>query len=769
MQKLVLTLWVFLIFNSAFAQEVAEGVVKDAETGALLVGATVVANQTGDGTLTDAEGSFKIEVESIPAELKISYVGYQTQIYNWKGESNFEVNLAPQQMEEVIIKGIRGTERTPVTQKTVSKKEIEEIYIGQDALFLAERLTPSIVAYSESGTNYTNYGQMRLRGIDQTRINITLDGVPLNDMIDQGVFFSNFTDFGNSVESFQVQRGVGTSTNGTASYAGSINYESIELNRPEPSVELQLNSGSFNTWRGSAEVHTGRMDNDFAFYSRISMIHSDGYKYHSGTDSYSFFFSGAHFGEKDVFKLTGFKGQSQNELAYLPVAESIIQDDPRTNPLSPNDVDDFGQWMLKLEHTHIFNNQLSIASTAYYGGAGGSFPFGYDTQDILYTGDTNDPADTVSRFTQINYPLQNDHFGILSNISWNSRDESLTLNGGVHAYTFHRNNQEQIVPDYNNPYYDESSRKDEISAFVKTSYQAGGFNFYGDLQMRSVKMTIEPDEAYLGFPSDDIVWDWFFLNPRVGVNYQLNTENSVYASFGRSGREPTKVDIFGGFQLTADNYPFVTDQNSVQPEFVNDLEIGYRLQKSNLRILANFFYMGFDNEIAPIGETVVEGFVQLRKNVPESYRTGLEIDWDWNAMSWLSFRGNLTYMDSEIATYAPDDEQTVYENVTPVLSPEWIGNGTLAFRVTRDLTIDVTGRLVSESFLEPTNDPNFVMPGFFVLDSRISYQMGKHSFSLALNNLTDELYYTYGVPVGNEPGYLVQPPFNIFGTLIVRF
>jgi iron complex outermembrane receptor protein len=242
--------------------------------------------------------------------LVFAVLGWSTQVAL---AQNAEDSLRVEQLEEVTISAVRAAEDAPVAQVTVNRKTIERQFFGQDGAFLLENLSPSLVSYSESGTGLSNYGQMRLRGIDQTRINITLNGVPLNDMIDQGVFFSNFVDFGNSVESVQIQRGVGTSSNGVSSYAGSINFESISLANAKPSAELQFTGGSFNTLRASAEVSTGLQENRTAFYARVSRIQSDGYRYNTSTAANSLFFSGAYFGKKHAFKFTGFAGQSQNE------------------------------------------------------------------------------------------------------------------------------------------------------------------------------------------------------------------------------------------------------------------------------------------------------------------------------------------------------------------------------------------------------------------------------------------------------------------------
>ena len=352
---------------------------------------------------------------------------------------------------------------------------------------------------------------MRLRGIDQTRINITLNGAPLNDMVDQGVFFSNFTDFGNSVESVQLQRGVGTSTNGTASYAGSINFESLRLQGAKPSAELQLVGGSFDTYRVSAEVFSGENDKNMSFYGRYTKTLSGGYKFNSGTNSDSYFFSGGYFGEKDVVKLTGFVGQTRNELAYLPVALQDIEIEPRTNYLDPNDEDDFGQQLVQLEYTRLFNQKMHLTSSVYYGGAGGDFPFTFD--------------DGTGSLTQLNFYLKNDHVGFMSYLNYDNLD--LNLTAGIHGYTFKRINEEATAPDFANPYYRDKTQKNEISAFAKASYELNKLTLYGDVQVRSVWLDFDPDVEFLMGSGVNPVPDidarqWTFFNPKIGFTYRFN-------------------------------------------------------------------------------------------------------------------------------------------------------------------------------------------------------------------------------------------------------
>ena len=763
--------------GTGWAQYVVQGQVTDTQYNPL-VGASVIATGTKRGTVTNIEGAYQLTLETLPTTLQVSYVGYRTQTVKLQaadGEITQDIVLKEAaSLEEVVIRAIRADEEAPVTQTTIDQQDIESVYIGQDALFALEKLTPSILAYSESGTNLSNYGQMRLRGIDQTRINITLNGVPLNDMIDQGVFFSNFTDFGNSIASVQVQRGVGTSTNGTSSYAGSINFESVNLHDSVPGTEVQLTGGSFATYRASGEVKTGLLNNHTAFYGRFTRTRSGGYRDHTSTNSYSFFFSGGYFGEKDLVKITGFTGRSQNGLAYLPVALPDIQANPRTNYVSENDIDDFGQSLVQLQYTRFINPATSWVSTLYYGAAGGDFPFGYTAPENTFTVDGTDTTfSTTDRFTQINYPLFNDHYGLMSYVNYTSAGGQLELNGGIHGYTFRRENREAIIPDNTNPYYRDHSRKDELSIFGKASYRWNNLLLFGDLQLRSVSLQLTPDETFLGQSASIPDRQWTFLNPKVGVTYLLNSRTNFYISYGRSGREPTRFDLLGAARIDSFNLTSVQDVDAIKPEYVNDFEVGGRLRTRKLSGQVNLFYMQFTNEIAPLGQSIPEGFVQLRKNIASSYRRGIEMEWQYQVLPSLAFSGNATYMNSNIEAFSPDGETQTYRNVQPIISPEWLINSSLQYRM-EPFSVALGSRYVSESFLEPTNRPDLTVPSSFIVNAQAAVHFLKEQeFSVHLNNLLGQRYYTFGQPVvvgeATVPGYFVQAPFNFYALLRLKF
>jgi iron complex outermembrane receptor protein len=715
----------------------------------------------------DKDGFFKIQLvgnEEVRMVVRsFGYVNDTTSLTMNKVDLTVNIRLEDKYTttEEVIISSLRPSENAPVSMSTATQEDIEKRYYGQDGAFLLEELSPSIVTYSESGTNLSNYAGLRLRGIDQTRVNMTLNGVPLNDMIDQGVFFSNFTDFGNSIESVQIQRGVGTSSNGTSSYAGSINFESINLEKSEAGSNVMFTTGSFGTIRGGAEVRSGLLENKTAFYLRYTETHADGYRNNMSTNARSFFFSGGYFGDRHTYKLTAFNGRSKNGLGYGPVAISDIEVDPRTNYVSANDVDDFGQFMTQLQHVFKIDNHKKLISTVYYSGAGGDFPFGF-------TGGNGE-------FTQINYPLYNDHIGAMSNLDARFFENALHLNMGVHANRFFRNNREQIVPNFSDPYYNDNTRKDEISGFVKANYSLNKFDFFGDVQLRGVKLLFFPDHDFLGAITSIPDRDWLFLNTTGGVTYTFNQNLNAYASYGRTGREPTRFDILGSTQINPFNVPIAQDLEQVVPEYVNDLELGVRWKSEKLAVNFNGFFMQFENEIAPIGEFIPQGFVQVYENQAQSERYGVELDFAYQFLPKFRFAGNVTYMQANISSYEDQVTDILYENVTPILTPDLNAQALFTFEPIKKLAFDLRGRYLSEAYMELTNDRDLTVPESFVMDLRARFKFYKeHTINIQLNNLLDTQYFTYGAPTtslsGNfEPGYYVQPPRHIYVTLQLNF
>ncbi|MEM6737094.1 MAG: TonB-dependent receptor [Bacteroidota bacterium] len=657
-------------------------------------------------------------------------------------------SLRTVRLEEVAITAIRADENVPVPKTNFTKKQIDEVYVGQHPIFLIEKSTPGLYSYSESGTAMANYGQLRLRGINQERINFTLNGVPLNDMIDQGVFFSNFTDVASNFESIQVQRGVGTSSNGVSSYGGSVNFESLNLRNREAFTKMQLGGGSFETLRGNFQHFTGINEKGWGFMSSFSKLTSDGYRDNTNTDATSYFMTGGYYGDEELLKFTFFISRAENGLGYSTIEESILENDRTFNNLSNNDEDDFTQFLAQIQYNRFLSDDLILGVTGYYGGASGDFvTFG------------------------TNFPLENDHIGAIVNAEY--FNGNLSLNTGLHLYAFQRKNEESNLDDLANPFYHEESQKHEFSSFIKAKYEYGRLSFYGDVQLRSTKLTITPDYPAVGIePEGDIEFDWTFINPRIGANYQVNSNFSLYSSFGRSGREPTKIDIFGGFRLDSTNYESVRNGGSFKDEFVNDFEFGGRYLTQKLTIDGNFFLMNFDDEIAPNGATLEFG-VGERRNIPKSRRSGAEILWTYLPSALLAFNGNIAYLNTKVEDLIIDGN--VINDNEQVLSPDWIVNGQIKVTPSEMIGISLSGRYLGEQFMNLPNDSDFTVPSSFVLDALVEFKISKSiGLSAFINNLLDNEYETFGLPTDNdfdgsfERGFFVQPPRNYYFSLNIN-
>lgn len=668
-------------------------------------------------------------------------------------------SLKVKELEEVVISSIRVDEGDPITQTTISLADIERNYVGQDAAVMLENLAPSIISYSDAGAPVGNYSQFRLRGIDQSRINITLNGTPLNDMLDQGVFFSNFSDFGNSAQSVQIQRGVGTSTNGTASYAGSVNFESIRLNRADPSFNFQTSAGSFGTYRASGELHTGKLQNNMAVYSRFTRTQSNGYKTNSGSDAYSFFLSGGFVGDKEVVKLTAFAGKTENDQSYLPVLRSDIALNPKTNYNSPNDTDNFEQELVQLQYSRILSSTSTFNATLYHGHAEGVFPFGLDPT------------------TQLLFGLENNHYGIITD--YTTERERFDFTAGLHGYIFNRENFNSQSPNTSSPTYEDETGKNEISVFAKAGYAIGALRIFADIQLRRVDLTFKGTSLQTLANVSSSSRDWLFFNPKIGLNYTLNEKSSVYASFGRTGREPTRTDILQGDGSGIYDYNVASaiDENIVKAEYVNDLEVGYRYTRSDFKFVANYFMMSFSNEISLVGALAARSYVALRQNVDQSTRSGVEFTTEWkpeNSDLSIGFFG--TYLTTNVKSFTNANGETL-QDIEHIFAPKWILNPYIRYGVTEKLNLSVTTRYVDKSFMELSNDAEFELPSYTVVNAQIDYAFSdKVKLSVLVNNLFDKLYFNDGAPVdadfdGNVegPGFRIQPPRHYYATLNITF
>lgn len=645
-------------------------------------------------------------------------------------------------LERVMISAVRESS-APISQKTVSHAEIQQHYFGQDIPLVLQGTTPSLTSYAETG-NYWGYSYIRLRGLDQSRINITLDGIPLNDPEDQVLYFADFPDLANSLQSIQVQRGVGTSSNGTASYAGSINMETMSLAAASRGGTVQLEDGSFGSRRASVDYNTGPLPSHFALYGRVSALHTDGYRYHSGVEGRSGFLSGGYYGDRDILKFTAITGTMRDTMAYLAVPAADLDTNRRINPLSPRERDGFGERLAALSYTHLVNENSSLTTTLYRLSATGDYDVLLDSLETLH-------LDFVS-------------YGVMS--AWSYHRERFKLDLGVNADSYARDHYAFMHPDLSNPLYFNTGRKQDQAGFAKLAYTVGRATVFGDLQARHAKFTYAPD-AHAGIVGSSI--SWTFLNPKAGVTYQLTHPLSVYASYGKTSREPARTDMFAGFDnLDTSNVAFVGLLKRVKPETVHDVELGTNYRSESLDVQANLYSMDFRNEIAPIGALSYIGS-PLNKNVASSYRRGIEADVTYRGMPRWLLSGNATESINRIRQYtdSSSDVPVAYNNVEPLLTPRFQSFGRAQYSITQSIDVALQGRYQSVAFLKNTSDRRYILPQAFDMDASVAWRIGHNELLVRGNNLANSKKYGSGYASGGVSYYFVLPPRNVFITLKV--
>ncbi len=629
-------------------------------------------------------------------------------------------------LKEVVVP-YQADKLTPVTFQNISSKELDTKSVGQEPSFLLNQL-PSITNYSDAG-HFQGYSYFRMRGIDQTRINISLDGVPLNEPEDQGAYFSNYPDILNSISRIQVQRGVGTSKNGVASYGGSLQLFSPNL-YDSAKTTVGVGYGSFNSVRAFGEYNSG-VKNRKAFYARVSEVYSDGYKYNAANNSQSVFLSGGWFGDKTTWKLNVLGGRQRNHLAWIGVSDSLIAIDRRTNA-NKNEKDKFTQWLTQLLNRWQLNKTSSLQSGIYYSSLKGNYDYnnnnflGLPTTDELY-----------------NYAFQSSLIGFFSN--YNLALNRFTVTTGVHGNVYNRQHlfsEKSLGRLYKNTGY-----KNEASAFVKAGYTFNRFTFFTDIQYRYTNFDYKGS-----VPLDKLSWD--FLNPKAGVSAEIKPDLVVYYSIGRTGREPTRNDLFGGSDdLLADSAgnPVLAIKT---PEYVVDHELGLRYQSKQWSAGFNLYYMNFENEIVLNGKFGPNGLA-LTNNVDKSYRTGIELNAVYHATRNLSLINNSSYNYSRIK------EQKV--TFSPILTPAIIINQEAVYGY-RNITLAMTVRYQDKSFIDFANTST--VKSYWLLNSRIGYTLKGFQFCVFADNITNAKYFNNGyVDYDGSKKYFVQAPTTVYASV----
>lgn len=619
-------------------------------------------------------------------------------------------------LTDIEVTGVRTNSKTPISQKIITKEDIAKIYQGQEMSYILDK-TPAITSQSDGGQP-NGYTTFRMRGIDQTRINMTLNGVPLNEPEDQGVYFSNYPNFAININSMQIQRGVGTSANGTASYGGSINFDS--KTGIDKETIAQVGYGSFNTQRANVSYGSGINKKGFALYTGLSAYKSDGYKYNSGGSGYSAFVSGGHYGSKDVIKFTGFTGRSLNKMAWMAVSESDIKLDPRTNYNPSGENDDFTQNFGQLQYVRSITKRSTLTTTGYYNRLDGSWGMFVSPSDLM------------------TFKLGSNFYGAMTN--YHLEMDKLSLNVGAHVNTYNRTHMGSIDTLF---LYKNTGNKIDYSSYGKISYDIGKLTIFGDIQARQVGFT------YVGNTKITPL-KWFFVNPKGGITYNYSKNVNHYFSVGQNHREPTRNDMFGG----NDN---LSTLNIIIPEQVIDYELGSNFNFSRLKIQYNLYYMDFKNEITLLGALGSNG-LPLMTNVSKSFRSGIELDLKYNLNKHLSITNSSNYAYCRI-----QGDEKEYQ---PLYTPNVIINQGVEYS-TKGFNIGLIGRYQSSSYINSDNTAN--IPSFTTLNTTIGYTYKQYSLVIQGINITNSRYYTSGYSIGTDKYLYVNAPLSGYITLKASF
>ena len=631
-----------------------------------------------------------------------------------------EESESPAAIEETItVIGIRAGDEVPVTKTNLDAQQIDTLSYGQDVPQLLQ-YTPAMTWYSDSGVG-SNYSYFSLRGIQQTRINMTFDGAPLNDPAEHAVYFNNFHDFTNTVDSIQIQRGVGTSSVGSPSYGGSVNFASSPPAQ-DRSGDLRLALGSYDTKRASFGYESGVYENGLSVGGRFSYADTDGYRDNSGTQHQTGFLNAGWQGERSSLKLVSFFGEVETQLAWLAVEPEILQVDRRFNPLDEEERDNFRQNFAQLKYTRALRNDTLLTASLYYNGADGWFRL-WDVP--------------VVKANLLQYGIDQAFVGSMVTASKSFDRLSATL--GVHYNDF-RGDHTLDIHGYR--IYENTGYKQTANAFSKLEYRLGDWLLFGDLQLRWAEFSYKGD-IDLGSVA------WTFLDPKIGVRRFVSPRLSVYASLGRAQREPARLDLL----LGEDDATVPHDLEAVRPEEVLDFEAGIDFNTPELALQANLYAMEFTDEIALTGELSEIG-LPLRTNVDESFRRGLEVDLKWQfAERWaLLHSSNLSrnrirewtqYYDVYDGQGSWAGSQPItYRDVPPLLTPEVIAN--LGFEWARPgASLALMGRYVEDSQLDNTGLEEFQLPSYTTVDLRASVNLGRlwasanPRLTLFINNLLD--------------------------------
>lgn len=686
-------------------------------------------------------------------------------------------SIKVRQLQEVSVVGTRAGLKTPMTYGNIKKDEIRKVNLGQDVPYLLQ-LQPSVVATSDAGTGI-GYTGIRVRGVDATATNVTANGVPINDSESQGVFWVNMPDLSSSLEEMQLQRGVGTSSNGAGAFGASLNMRTSNLSSL-PYAELGLSGGSYGTFRRNVRVGTGTIGGHWALDARLSKINSDGYIDRASVDLSSYFVQAGYFNERTVLKFISFGGKEVTGIAWHGISPEVeAKYGRRYNQAGDmliggekgkryyHNTDNYEQIHNHLILTHSIAPQLSLNLTGHY-------TKGYGYTDEYRTGRrlreynlakyTNAAGKEVEKVSLIRRKyLDNDFAGIISNINWRPRKWDISFGLSANYYKGLHYGEVRWIDNYPTPidptarYYDGDGKKTDIASYLKASHQlTPTLSVYGDLQYRYINFRLSGtadgySRKVKGMHKLELDTHFNFLNPKAGLFWQVASGHDVYASVAVAHREPNRKMYTN---LGADG-------KAPKAERMVDYELGYKHTGRKFSLGANLYYMDYKDQLvmngqwSDVGEAVLE-------NVPKSYRLGLELSASLRPTTWLRLDGSLALSKNKIKEYtytfdAYDPSSydwvasvpVVYKDIDIAYSPSLVASGAVTFSKS-GFEASLSGQAVGAQYLDNTQSAERQIDAYQLVNLRLAYDLPIRRFvkgwniSLSINNLLNKTYYSNG-------------------------
>ncbi|MBC7653166.1 MAG: TonB-dependent receptor [Oligoflexus sp.] len=768
------------------AQYKLQGKVTEAGSNQPLMGATLNLKYIGV-TQSNSSGEYEFnKIKSGNYILTVSFVGYKTQELNLVINNNQELNINLKRSElladEVIVNATRAAANSATTFKNLSKSDLEKNNFGQDLPYLLDQ-TPNVVTFSDAGAG-VGYTGIRIRGSDGTRINVTVNGIPLNDAESQGSFFINLPDFVSSVDNIQIQRGVGTSTNGAGAFGGSLNIQTNTLN-DQAYAEVNTSGGSYNTLKNTVNVGTGLINGKFSFDGRLSRIVSDGYIDRASSDLKSFFLSGAYYGKTSLLRLNVFSGKEKTYQAWNGIPEDKLETDRRFNQFTYDDqTDNYQQDHYQLLYSKSFNSQLSFNGALHYTYGRGYYEefkkdqtlYDYKINNVSLGGSTITNSDLIRRRW-----LANDFYGLTYSLRYQPSSKfDFTLGGAYNQYDGDHYGEviwSEFAQDskIRQRYYFDNGFKTDFNVFGKATVQLDKISLFGDLQYRNISYD------FLGFDrnKNNVAQNanLNFFNPKVGLTYQIDQESNFYASFSVANKEPNRDDFT---ESTPDSRP--------RPERLNDVEAGYRIKKPTFNIGANIYSMNYKDQLVLTGQVNDVGSY-IRSNVADSYRNGIELDATFAVLPRLSWGITSAFSQNKVKNFDEfiDDYdnggqvKNTYSKTDLAFSPNFVGGSTLSFKPTKVSEIALISKYVGQQFLDNTSNDKRKLDAFFVNNLRLSYDFKLKNIKnlgvgLLVNNIFNEFYESNGYTFSyisngltTENYYYPQAETNFLLSLNVKF